>query len=53
MVLCASNAEHTEVKLVQPPEGVPVGELVKFDGHLPEPAAAGNRAVKAWKKVRG
>ena len=53
MVLCASNKEHTEVKLVVPPAGVPAGELITFAGHTSEPAAAGNRAVKAGKKAGG
>lgn len=41
------------MKLVVPPPGVPAGELVTFTGHTSEPAATGNRAVKAWKKVGG
>ena len=53
MVLCASNEGHSEVQLVVPPEGAQVGELVTFAGHASEPAAAGNRAVKSWKKVGG
>jgi methionine--tRNA ligase beta chain len=32
MVLCASNAEHTAVELVVPPEGTSIGERVVFDG---------------------
>jgi aminoacyl tRNA synthase complex-interacting multifunctional protein 1 len=32
MVLCASNAEHTEVEFVIPPEGAAVGEKVTFEG---------------------
>jgi methionine--tRNA ligase beta chain len=53
MVLCASNKDHSEVRLVSPPDGVAVGELVTFAGHASEPAEAGNRAVKSWKKVGG
>jgi len=53
MVLCASDAEHTDVQLVVPPAGVAAGELVTFDGHLAAPVDAGNRAVKAFKKVAG
>jgi hypothetical protein len=34
-----------------PPEGTPLGELVTFEGHAAAPVEAGNRAVKAWKKV--
>lgn len=51
MVLCASSKDGSEVKLVVPPAGVPVGELIKFKGHVSEPSPTGNRAVKAWKKV--
>eukprot|EP00953_Heterococcus_sp_UTEX-ZZ885_P013787 7861-Heterococcus_DN1.PRE.1 len=50
MVLCASNSDHTKVSPLKPPSGVPVGELVSFEGHLPAPVDPGNRAVKAWKK---
>ncbi len=32
MVLCASNDEHTEVKLVEPPAGAKVGDRVVFRG---------------------
>jgi len=32
MVLCASNDEHTEVKLVEPPAGAKVGDRVVFPG---------------------
>mmetsp|Transcript_16988 Transcript_16988/g.33665 ORF Transcript_16988/g.33665 Transcript_16988/m.33665 type:complete len:222 (+) Transcript_16988:87-752(+) len=51
MVLCASNDDHTMVKLVVPPSGTPAGTLVTFSGHLNKPDPAGNRAVKAWKKI--
>jgi len=32
MVLCASNDEHTEVKIVEPPAGAKVGDRVVFHG---------------------
>merc|ERR1711916_83835 len=32
MVLAASNADHTSVELVRPPEGTPVGEVVEVPG---------------------
>ena len=51
MVLCASNQDHSEVKLVSAPDGCAPGELVTFRGHLADPSPTGNRAVKAWKKV--
>jgi hypothetical protein len=44
MVLCASNAEHTEVKFVSPPVDAKVGERVTvpdfdFEGEEGEPFA--------------
>ncbi len=33
MVLCASNADHTAVEFVVPPEGAKVGERVTFEGY--------------------
>eukprot|EP00559_Dactyliosolen_fragilissimus_P005151 CAMPEP_0184858030 /NCGR_PEP_ID=MMETSP0580-20130426/3152_1 /TAXON_ID=1118495 /ORGANISM="Dactyliosolen fragilissimus" /LENGTH=822 /DNA_ID=CAMNT_0027353947 /DNA_START=198 /DNA_END=2666 /DNA_ORIENTATION=+ len=32
MVMCASNADHTEVKFVSPPVDAKVGERIKFSG---------------------
>jgi len=32
MVLCASNKEHTVVKLLEPPEAAQIGERVSFEG---------------------
>ena len=37
MVMCASNAEHTKVDFLIPPEGVPNGERVTFAGFEGEP----------------
>jgi len=40
MVLCASNADHTAVECMEPPEDAPLGQRVKFDGYTkgdPEP----------------
>ena len=51
MLLCSSNEDHSEVEPLCPPAGVPLGELVTFEGHLPSPVDAGNRAGKAWKKA--
>lgn len=51
MLLCSSNEDHSKVEPLCPPEGVPLGELVTFEGHLPSPVDAGNRAGKAWKKA--
>lgn len=40
MVLCASNADHTAVECMEPPEDAAIGERIKFEGYLegePEP----------------
>ena len=44
MVLCASNEDHTKVSPLKPPAGVPLGELVVFEGHASAPVEPGNRA---------
>lgn len=31
-VLCASNESHDQVDPITPPEGVPVGERITFEG---------------------
>jgi aminoacyl tRNA synthase complex-interacting multifunctional protein 1 len=31
-VLCASNDAHDQVDPITPPEGVPVGERIMFEG---------------------
>ena len=47
MVICASNADHTVVKLLEPPEGANVGDRVVFDGFEGrEPASASQVAKK-------
>jgi methionine--tRNA ligase beta chain len=51
MLLCASNADHTQVVPLHPPEGVSIGQLITFQGHKPEPVEAGNRASKAYTKI--
>jgi methionine--tRNA ligase beta chain len=51
MLLCASNEDHTKVDPLCAPKGSPVGELVTFAGHKAAPAAAGNRATKAFDRV--
>eukprot|EP01028_Stygiella_incarcerata_P001032 TRINITY_DN1162_c2_g1_i1.p1 TRINITY_DN1162_c2_g1~~TRINITY_DN1162_c2_g1_i1.p1 ORF type:complete len:461 (-),score=171.33 TRINITY_DN1162_c2_g1_i1:115-1497(-) len=43
MVLAASNDDHTDVKLVDVPEGVPVGEHLTFEGYTGEPEKELNR----------
>lgn len=51
MLLCASNKDHTRVDPLAPPSGVPVGELVNFEGHRVAPIEAGNRATKAFDRI--
>ena len=48
MVLCASAPGKTSVEFVIPPEGVPNGEVVTFEGHTLE---AGSTNFMAKKKV--
>ena len=50
MILCASNADHTEVSPISPPEGCEPGESITFAGHTLAPVDAGNRATKAFEK---
>jgi len=50
MVLCASNADHTAVELVVPPEGSQLGERVVFEG-LPADAAPEPDTKVAKKKI--
>jgi methionyl-tRNA synthetase len=52
MVLCASDAEHTQVELVVPPEGAPVGELVTFPGYPGVPDAQLNPKKKIWEAIQ-
>ena len=53
MVLAASNADHTIVELLSPPDGVPVGERVTFEGHPGEPLPPNQVAKKKiWEAVQ-
>lgn len=51
MVLCASNADHTSVDPIVPPEGVPVGERITFEGYNGEPEAQLNPKKKIFEKI--
>jgi len=51
MVLCASNEEHTQVDFVVPPEGVPNGEKVQFEGVEGEPEPVLNPKKKQFDKI--
>lgn len=33
MVMCASNAEHTQIEIMRPPEGAKVGERITLAGN--------------------
>jgi hypothetical protein len=46
MVLCASNAEHTQVKFVVPPVGANPGDRVIFGEYKGEPEAESKVAKK-------
>jgi aminoacyl tRNA synthase complex-interacting multifunctional protein 1 len=46
MVLCASNADHTQVQIVVPPEGTALGERVLFDGYSGDPEPENKIAKK-------
>lgn len=46
MVLCASNAEHTVVKLLEPPASAAPGERVEFAGFSSEAATPAQMAKK-------
>jgi len=46
MVLCAVTGEHSNVKLLTPPEGAAVGERITFPGFSGEPALATHVAKK-------
>jgi hypothetical protein len=49
-VLCASNDAHDAVDPINPPEGVPVGERVVFEGYNgePLPEVGGGRGRACW-----
>lgn len=55
MVLCASNAEHTEVEPLAPPEGAAVGERVWFGEAAEQGEPAKPNQVdkkKMWEEVQ-
>ncbi|BBN15558.1 methionyl-tRNA synthetase [Marchantia polymorpha subsp. ruderalis] len=52
MVLAASNADHTKVELVTPPEGAQIGERVTFPGYEGEPDEVLNPKKKIWETVQ-
>ena len=54
MVLCASNADHTEVKFVEVPAGASPGERVAFPGRPESEPAIPNQVQKKklWEKCQ-
>ncbi|CAB9502070.1 tRNA synthase complex-interacting multifunctional protein 1 [Seminavis robusta] len=46
MVLCSSNADHTKVEIVSPPEGTKVGERVEFEGFEGKDPEPQNKVAK-------
>jgi methionine--tRNA ligase beta chain len=46
MVLCASNADHTAVQIMEPPADAKIGERVTFEGFDGEPEAENKIAKK-------
>mmetsp|Transcript_11024 Transcript_11024/g.19299 ORF Transcript_11024/g.19299 Transcript_11024/m.19299 type:complete len:268 (-) Transcript_11024:108-911(-) len=52
MVLAASNADHTQVELIIPPEGSQPGERVSFEGFEGDADATLNPKKKVWEAVQ-
>uniref|UniRef100_A0A7S2YY40 Uncharacterized protein n=1 Tax=Chloropicon laureae TaxID=464258 RepID=A0A7S2YY40_9CHLO len=50
-VLCASNADHTQVDPLRPPAGVPLGEKLTFEGYTGEPIDVINPKKKLLEKL--
>ena len=50
-VLCASNAAHDQVDPIVPPEGVPLGERITFEGFGNEPDAQLNPKKNIFGKL--
>ncbi|KAL3144072.1 hypothetical protein ABBQ32_003868 [Trebouxia sp. C0010 RCD-2024] len=51
MVLCASNDAHDQVEPILPPQDVPVGEKITFEGYGAEPEAQLNPKKKIFEKI--
>ncbi len=52
MVLCASNADKSNVELVIPPPGSKPGDVLWFDGHEGTPDAQLKPKEKVWETVQ-
>ena len=46
MVLCSSNADHTKVEIISPPEGSTIGERVEFEGFEGKDPEPENKVAK-------
>ncbi|WIA41370.1 hypothetical protein OEZ86_004962 [Tetradesmus obliquus] len=51
MVLCASNDTHDKVDPITPPEGVPVGERITFEGYTADPLEEVNPKRKILERL--
>ncbi len=52
MVLAASDPSHTQVELLDPPQGSQIGERVFCTGFAGEPDAVLNPKHKVWETVQ-
>lgn len=52
LVLCASNADHSQCEPVAPPPGAAVGERVTFEGHSGPPEEVLNPKKKQLEKIQ-
>jgi len=52
MVLCGKAADGSAMELVEPPEGVPLGERVVCEGHEQDAEAQLNPKKKLWEGVQ-
>jgi len=52
MILCATNAEHTKVELLVPPEGSQPGDKIYFEGFEGEPDAQLNPKKKVFEALQ-
>jgi len=52
MILCATSPDGTKVELVQPPQGVQIGERVKFPGHDGIADSVLNPKKKIFEKIQ-
>jgi len=51
MILAASNADHTQVEVIFPPQEAVVGERIVVEGYTDEPDAQLNPKKKIWEQI--